>query len=92
LYINQCFLLPRWISRLSELLMSELEVAHAHCRVLLELWSALCAARPDACARETPRLLPSLLQLAWRSSYEESSCNTVIQTEVIERSYLKAYS
>jgi hypothetical protein len=83
--IAQCFLLHRWISRLAELLMSELEVAHAYCRVLLELWSALCAARPGACARETPRLLPSLVQLAWRSSYEDSSSNTVLQTEVHDR-------
>ncbi|MFN9999742.1 MAG: hypothetical protein ACK559_01315, partial [bacterium] len=83
--ITHCFLLPRWISRLAELLMSELEVAHAHCRVLLELWRSLCAARLDACARETPRLLPSLVQLAWRSSYEDSSSNSVLQAEVIEQ-------
>ena len=49
--------------------MSELAVPGAHCRVLLQLWTTLCGERREACARETRRLLPSLVQLAWRWSH-----------------------
>lgn len=72
----------RWVSRLSELLTSELAVPAAHCRVLVHLWAGLCVGDwRDACARESARLLPGLVQLAWRWSYGD--INAVMDREDI---------
>ncbi|XP_023328050.1 uncharacterized protein LOC111701121 isoform X2 [Eurytemora carolleeae] len=62
----------RWVSRLSGLIQSEIQVLGQHCLVLLNIWQGIIVRHPDAAARECRTLLPGLVKIAWSWSHGQT--------------------